>query len=431
MTIDLENLPVVKLPRERFELDCGGVLLVTRREGAPVTAVRAHFSGGAALDSDGLEGLAHLTGVLADQGTSRHSDEQLAELLEPEGGDVRGDALGLSGAVAGPAWKLLLEVLGELATDAAYPDELVAMQQNRLVTRLKVEQEDPRSQGAKRFRKLIFGEHHLGRATYGDAQSIARITPKDLRAHQAQHWCGKRLVMAVAGDLDPSEVLAHVNHVLKDLPQGTPYEIDDPLLPPRGTRLDVFERDRNQVHVYMGHLGITRANPDWVPLVVMDHILGTGPGFTSRITRKLRDELGLAYSVHADIHSSAGLLPGAFTAYIGTSPENLGVALKGFRAEIERIRETPVLSEELDTAKSYLLGSFPLGFERAARRAGTLVAAERHGFAEDHLAQLIAAYARVTIEDVQRVAQDHLFPDACVVSAAGPVSREQLESALS
>jgi zinc protease len=162
----------------------------------------------------------------------------------------------------------------------------------------------------------------------------------------------------------------------------------------------------------------------------MDHVLGTGPGFTNRISRKLRDELGLAYSVNANIHSSAGILPGMFTAYIGTSPEHVDTAVKGFLAEIHGLQATPPSPEELEVAKSYLLGSFPLGFERAARRASYMVSAELHHFPADNLERLLTQFASVTAEDVQRVARTHLHPGASCLVASGPVRREDLVRAL-
>jgi zinc protease len=157
----------------------------------------------------------------------------------------------------------------------------------------------------------------------------------------------------------------------------------------------------------------------------MDHVLGTGPGFTSRISRRLRDELGLAYSVSAAIHSSAGVLPGLFTAYIGTSPRHLATAVAGFRDEIRRLQRQRVPRAELEVARSYLTGSFALGFERAARRVQTLVSAERNGLPDDHLEQLVRAFDAVTAADVQRVAQAHLHPDLACLAVAGPVSERE------
>jgi len=159
-------------------------------------------------------------------------------------------------------------------------------------------------------------------------------------------------------------------------------------------------------------------------------VLGTGPGFTNRISRILRDEKGLAYSVNANIHGSAGILPGMFTAYIGTSPDNVRTAVAGFLHEMRRIRDEQVGDDELGIAKNYLVGSFPLGFERAARRASYMVSHELYGFPADNLERLVRAFGDVTAEDVQRVAREHLFPDASCLAAAGPVKARELEELL-
>ena len=159
-------------------------------------------------------------------------------------------------------------------------------------------------------------------------------------------------------------------------------------------------------------------------------MLGTGPGFTNRIARRLRDELGLAYTVNASISSSAGISPGMFTAYIGTSPENVDTAISGFLEEMKRIQTEPVTEAELELVKSYLIGSFPMGYERAARRAAYLIASRIHGFPDDYLETLPQSFEAVTPEDIQRVAKKHLHPGACCLSASGPAKKGTLKAAL-
>ncbi len=426
----LSRIPELHLPRERFKLRCGARLVVSRRDGAPVTAVRVHVRGGLALDPAGREGRAYLAGMLADQGTSSHSESELAAILEPAGGEIGGDAAGLSGTIAGVDWKLLLEILCELLTSSNDPEEQVERQKGRLLSRLEAERVDPRAQGARRFRRLVYGDHWLGGAPYGTIESVTAIRAKDLRAHRQANWVASRATISICGDVDPKAVRRLLNKLLVDWKPGTAYEPQVPELPPRAVRVDTFTRKREQVHVYLGHLGIRRKDPDYATLAVMDHVLGTGPGFTNRISRRLRDELGLAYSVHADIHSSAGHHPGSFTAYIGTSPEHLATAVRGFMTEIHRIQDEPVGVEELEVAKSYLLGSFVLGFERASRRAGYMVASEVFKLPDDNLERLPREFAAVTPADVQRVAREHLHPDACCLSAAGPVSKRELTALL-
>jgi zinc protease len=420
----------VRLPLERFVLPCGARLLVSPRPGAPVCAIRIHLRGGPSLDPPGREGTAYLTGALLDQGTRRRDERALATLLEPAGGEIGGDASGLRGSIVAPQWRLLVRVMVELVTEPTFPARDVRVQHARMLHRLAVERDDPRQQGGIRFRKLVYGDHWIGRPAYGTLESVEGIEPRHLRAHHRKHWVAGRATIAVCGDVDPRDVQRAFARALSRWEMGRPLPRRQAPMPEPSVRTDVFAAQRQQVHLYLGHLGIRRADPDYVPLVVLDHILGTGPGFTNRIARRLRDELGLAYSVNASIHSSAGILPGLFTAYIGTSPENVGVAVEGFLREIHRIQDEPVTAEELEVARSYLLGSFSMGFDRASRRASFVLSREIHGLPDDVLERLPREFAAVTTEDIQRVARAHLRPDACCLCAAGPVSLASLRKIL-
>jgi zinc protease len=424
----IARVPTIDLAIERFKLHCGATLLVSRRAGAPVFALHAHVRGGHSLDPKGREGTAFLVGSLLDQGTRTKSEEEIAELLEPAAGHLAGDSSGISGQIAARDWRLLVELASELVTEPAYPEAQVRRQKERLLERLLVERDDPRVRGEQLFRRLVYGEHWLGRNSYGNLESIRRVRRADLVEFHRANWVAGRAIIAVCGDVEPREVFELFDKRLKHWRSGQALVAAPPSFPDRSVRVDAFRAERAQVHVYLGHLGVTRAHPDFVPLVVMDHVLGTGPGFTNRISMKLRDQLGLAYSVHASIHSSAGVLPGTFCAYIGTSAQNVRTAIAGFLEEMNRIREERVGEGELSTAKSYLLGSFALGFQRAARRASFMVSVERHHLPPDVLELLPRWYAAVTPEDVQRVAQAHLHPRACCVAASGPIDRRELQS---
>lgn len=424
------TLSVPNIPVERFELACGALLLVSRRPDAPVCAAQVHLRGGHSLDPDGLDGTSYLTGRLVDQGTKHRTEEEIATTLETHGGSIDGGSTGLTGSIAGDEWKVLLELQTEMLTLPTYPRDKFERQQKRVLDRLLVEREDPRTQGGWLFRRLVYGKHWLGRPDYGRFETVEKITPKDLRAHHRKNWVARRAVIAFCGDVDPQAVKRFLDKRLADWNPGRdlpPANTDFPTVAPRTA---VFRAERQQVHVYLGHLGIRRADPDYPALVVMDHVLGTGPGFTNRISMRLRDELGLAYTVHAAIHSHAGVLPGPFTAYIGTSPENVGTAVKGFLREIRLIQTELVEPHELELVKNYLTGSFALGFERAGRRAQHLVANERNGLPPGHLRDLVERFAAVDREEIRRVARKHLFPAKPCLAAAGPVTKKELDALL-
>ncbi len=156
----------------------------------------------------------------------------------------------------------------------------------------------------------------------------------------------------------------------------------------------------------------------------MDTILGSSPGFTSRIPRILRDEQGLAYTTFSNITSSAGIDPGRFVAYIGTSPANLGQALSGLRREITRIVEEPVTEEELAGAKAYLTGNFVFDFQTNSQIASFLIESEVYGLGFDYLQRYPERIRAVTIDDVARVARLHIDPQALTTVVVGPVNED-------
>ena len=424
------KLPTQTIPAVRFELRCGATLLVSPRSGMPVTAVEAHVRGGPSLDPEGLEGVAFLTGGLTDQGTRAHDEREIVTLLEPAGGEIQGESSGLSGTIVSGEWKLLLGLMSEMLMEPTFPAAEVRRQKERLLQRLQNEAADPRQRGAQAFRRMIYGNHWLGRPAYGSIESVKAIEPRHLRAHHRKHWVASRGLIAVCGDVDPEEVRAFLDRRLAKWTTGKPLPKRDIDFPPRKAAVEVIRAQRKQVHLYLGHLGIRRNDPDYATLVVLDHVLGQGPGFTDRISRRLRDELGLAYSVSAGITGSAGLSPGTFTAYIGTSPEHVTTALRHFLHELRRLHDELVPDAELRVAKDYLIGAFSMGYERASRRANYLVTAEVHGHPADNLERLPREFDAVTPEQIRAAARKHLFPDRCCVCASGPVKLAELKKAL-
>src|SRR5207249_11244038 len=123
-------------------------------------------------------------------------------------------------------------------------------------------------------------------------------------------------------------------------------ETDALAKPDKFTQKILTMRQAVQLHFHMVEPGSRRANPDYYKLLVMDYVLGTGPGFTDRLSARLRDREGLAYTVTANITNSSGEEPGLFTCYIGTDPENFARVKKEFLEELERIRESLPKPEE-------------------------------------------------------------------------------------
>jgi zinc protease len=410
----------IRLSIAERELESGLTLLAVHNPGVQTFACVVSLDVRAGDEPSDRPGLAHLVGECLDEGTERYDSLELATAAERLGAMMEGNHRG--GVVMCPAIasKEATALLHEMVLHPMFPGREVRRVQAEVLTEIKADDDDPRAVAARRFRKEIYGEHPLGRPTQGTAKSVAKLKPKDLRAFH-EHWFRPAGgYVAAAGPDEPERILDRLEKAFgrfraKPKPHPTPPDVD---LPPAGRDAHV-PMPREQVHVFLGHIGIRRTHPDYYVLSVMDHVLGTGPGFTSRCSRKLRDEQGLCYAVSAGITASAGEEPGTFTAYIGTSPEHRQRAIDGFLEEIRRIRTEPVSAQELQDVKDYLTGSFVFGLERNSNLAAYAIRARRFGLGFDFIQRYPDLVRAITAEQLREGAERHLHPDKLVVISAG------------
>ena len=365
-------------------------------------------------------GLANLVGACLDEGTKHYEALELAAAAEGVGAMLDGNHRG--GVVMCPATsqKEATALLREMVLEPEFPGREVRRVQAEVATEIKAEDDDPRAVAARRFRKEVYGDHPLGRPTQGTKHSVARLKPKDLREYHATWFRPADGYIAAAGPEEPERTLDRLEKAFGKFRGKAQKHVSSPALDLAASGRDAhIPMAREQVHVYLGHLGIKRTHPDFYVLSVMDHILGTGPGFTSRCSRKLRDEQGLCYAVSAGITASAGEESGTFTAYIGTSPEHRQKAVDGFLAEIARIRSEVPSAQELQDVKDYLTGSFVFGLERNSNLAAYAIRARRFELGFDFVERYPDLVRAVTAEQVREAAERHLHPERLAVVSAG------------
>ena len=170
-----------------------------------------------------------------------------------------------------------------------------------------------------------------------------------------------------------------------------------------------------QSEIRIGHPGLRRLHPDYHAVAVMSAILGGL--FNSRLNMNLREEKGYTYGASAgfDLRRARG----PFTARAAVNTEVTVPALHEFLVELDRIREAPVTDAELKAARDYLVGVFPLRFETPGPVAGSLAGLFVHRLPDDELERYRGSIEAVTAADVQRVAREHIRPEAAAVVLVG------------
>jgi zinc protease len=428
--MDSSSKTSFELQVERFVLPNGLVLLLSENHSTPSVSISALVQAGSRYEADQKAGLASMVGELLDEGTMSRTSHQIAETIESAGarmatyGDYQssGVALLMLSKDAG----LGLEISADLLINSVFPQDKLELQVERRKAQIKSRLDTPRTQASDKFNELVFEGTPQHRPTIGYEETIGRLTRDDILQFYSRHFGPRNTILAIVGDIDRTFIRESVEELFGGwrMPGAQPA----PVVPkPRlgGLPIDCFvQAPKEQVNIFMGHVGIERINRDYHALLVMDTILGSSPGFTSRIPRVLRDEQGLAYSTYANITASAGIDPGRFVAYIGTSPDNLDRALDGLRTEIGRIVEGGVTEEELNVARAYLTGSFVFKLQKNSQVAEFVTEAEIYGLGFDYPQRFPGIILDVTVDDVTRAARTYLHPDRLTTVVVGPVKSE-------
>ena len=417
-----------KLDVERVELSNGLVLLLSENHSIPSVSINAIVQAGSRFEDDDQAGLAALVGSLLDSGTTTRTSQQIAETIEAVGGQLGtfGDyqSSGVMVRVLSRDTVLGLDVASDLIMNANFPDARVREHVDRRIAQIRSRLDMPRTQASDVFNEIVFEGSPQHHPPIGYEQTVKRLSRNEIDRFYRRFYVPQLTKLAIAGDFDKNVVKELVDATLGTWESPVGFAIPEVRRPKRQTFpiYKAVNAPKEQVNVIVGHLGIERNNPDYYALLVMDTILGSSPGFTSRIPRVLRDEQGLAYTTFSNITSSAGLDPGRFIAYIGTAPENLERAISGLRGEIARIVESGVTQEELDTAKLYLTGSFVFRFQRNSQIAEFLLEAETYGLGFDYLEEYPELIRHVTVEDVARVTKTYIDPDNLTTVVVGPLN---------
>ena len=386
----------------------------------PILSLDLAFHGGAALDPAGKEGLANMAASLIDEGAGELDSQAFQGTLEDHSIRLRfnagldnfsGELLTLSEHRA-LAFKLLRLAL----TEARFDEEPVERIRAQILAGLARDAEDPDAIAGRTLRALFFPAHPYGRPGDGTPDSVRAITAEDLRGFVARRIARDNLVVGVVGDITPDELATLLDETFAGLPASAEPVAIAETQPAGEGALVVVERDQPQSVVTFGHAGIKRDDPDYYAAYVVNYVLGGG-GFSSRLYEEVREKRGLAYSVYAYLNplDHAALVAGG----VATQNARVATSLELIRAEWSRMAEAGPSATELEAAKTYLTGSFPLRFSSSGRISRMLVGMQLEDLGVDYLDRRNSYIEAVTLDDVRRVARRLYDPAKLTVVVVG------------
>jgi len=412
----------------RFVMPNGLTVLVLEQHSLPIVQIHALIKVGSAQDPSDKAGLANLTASLLDEGTVNRSAKQIAEQIEFVGGmlmvKTSNDLTSATARVLKKDTELGFELLADILLHPSFVEPELERVKSQLIGEILSEKDDPGQVAAKAFDQVVFEGHPYRWPVNGTDETLARIKRMDVQQFFTREYVPNQTILVIVGDLAIEQAKSLITKHFGAWKRGdstprtatAPHAIEKPIV-------RLIEKDLTQATVLVGHLGISRMNPDYYAVTLMNYILGAG-GFSSRLMESIRDAQGLAYSVGS--HFEANLMPGAFQVSLQTRNEAANQAITGVLSEINRIREGPVTDQELAEAKSYLIGSFPLRLDTISKLAEVLGLVELYGLGLDYFSRYPKLIEQVTKDDVLRVAKQYLHPNRYALVVVGNLAKAKV-----
>ncbi|HSB05315.1 MAG TPA: pitrilysin family protein [Thermodesulfobacteriota bacterium] len=415
-------------PVQRMVLPNHLLLLVSEDHSLPFVTMQLLVDSGSRRDPPEQEGLAYLTSRGLLLGTAKHTVVQMNEELDFIGAVLNAssgrDYATVSLRVLKKDLDKGLDLLIEAMTQPTFPEDEIRREIEKTLARIQSAEDQPGEVAEKEFQKALFLKNPYGHPVEGTKESIPRLKREDLLQFFKTYYHPNNIILTLVGDMTPEEVKAKILPRLEKWPANEiPKESLDITLAkePKTIRID---RAITQANIILGHAGVSRGNPDYYAISVMNYILGGG-GFASRLTEEIRNKRGLAYAVES--YFDPGKYPGAFQIVLQTKNASAREAISLAIEQMDRIRKEPVSEKELEGAQKYLIGSFPTRFDTQAKLANFLTQIEYYGLGLDYPQKYPSLIRAITREEILRDAKTYLHPENLILVIVGDLKEAGLE----
>ena len=419
---------------EQRTLPNGLRLVVIERHAQPEVSLRLMLPAGKLYEHAGKAGLANATADLLTQGTASRSAQQIAAAIDGVGGSLDAgsgaDFAYVTAAVTSDQLDLALELLGDVVLHPSFPAPEIERWRHKSLSSLELQRANPGYLAEIAFQRLVFGTYPYGVPASGTPESVRALTRDDLAAFHRSHYLPNGAILAVVGDFRPDQALAGVERVFGAWAKGAaprPPALELPAWP-RQKVLVVDKPDAVQTQIRVGQAALAYTDPDFFTATVYGTVLGGSS--SGRLFKEIRIKRGLAYGAYCGF--SEQLVSGSFAARTSTKTASTMQALRLTLDEVAGMAKTPVPGAELDEAKTYLNGAFPLEIESAGEVAARVLTTLGYGLGREFLDSYRDRIAAVTAAAIQRFSATRIHPERSVVvlvgnaAAFGPELAKQL-----
>jgi len=421
----------VKFPKPtEGKLKNGMALMVLEDHRSPTIDVEISMPASSFNNPRELAGLPEATTALLRLGTKSRTSLQIASTLQELGASL---GAGIGEKTASFRFTTLsenldqvLDLLADIMFNPSFPQDELDKWKDRQLSQLQQIRAQPAFLGQERFFAVMYPNDNRS-IVVPTPESIRKITRDMIVDYYDKNFRPEGGRVAVSGDISAKEIAAKLDKTLGTWKGSAPKP---PELPLPGAiaekKIYLINRPNSvQSSVYIGNLAIDRLNPDYIPVMVMNHVLGGGPA--SRLFRNIREEKGYTYGISSGFSASHYI--NYFVLQTSVRTEVTGPALEEIFKEMRDIRDRPVPADELGLAKRAMVANFALSTESSATGLRNATMIKEYGLPADYWDTYPERISKVTAEDVQRVAKKYIPGDNAQIIVIGDAPKIEAELA--
>ena len=417
----------------RLELQNGLQILSIQKSKLPMVAFGLYLPFGSVEDPKALPGLVNYTVSMLQEGTSKNTSKEIAEILEHKGANisahVRENGTIIWAECLQSSLNEVYEIFSEIILNPVFPkDDMDRIRRQKLADLSRIS-DDANAIAARAAKGLLYGlESPLGHPIYGSAESISKITREDLMACHKSLFGPKGSILLTAGDFDVDDMVKMTKHLFGS---WEPQSIEYANHKPHSVNVDSKEKihlinkpEAPQSVIMVGQALVKRSDPDYLPLTIFNQILGGE--FSSRLNSNLRQDKGYSYGYMSSIKWLNG--PSPFFAGGAVQTEVTREALIETFKELSDIRDKkPITKTEFDDAINNVLRGLPSNFETISQLIDQMSNIALYELPDDYYASYPSEILKVKIEDVQRVAEQYMKSGPDLILVIGDMSQLDLK----
>jgi zinc protease len=386
----------------------------------PLVSYRLAFLSGDADDPTDNIGITSAMASMVSEGTANYSSLELAEKIERLGASLSASSSDDFTIVAASSLSIyssdILQLMAEVVFRATFPEDELDLYKRNTIENLKFQRSQPGFLANEQVARILYGDHPYARIS-PTAEEIEKLSREKLTDFYANQLAPNNAIFIAVGDIETSDLVKEIGEQFGSWKSREIPPVTHPDAPVRnGRSLTIVDRPGSaQANIILASTAFERNHPDYFAATVMNQILGAGA--SSRVFMNLREEKGYTYGAYTRL--DAKRRAGDFEATAEVRTQVTGDSLREFFYELERIRTEPVSNTELDDAKNFLTGVFPIRAETQEGLTNLIVNQQLYDLPEDYLQTYRDNIEAISVEDVQRVAQKYIQPDKLAMVIVG------------